>query len=116
MKEKSVKTQKTESLLKELIPEALASFEDSRISSLNITRVDCSRGKYDADVYFYEPYLDEKDAKEVIQHLTKVSNKLTAFTLASTGWYRSPKFHFKYDKSVEEMNRLEELFARIKSE
>ena len=114
MKEKSVKIQKTESLLQELIPEALATLEDSRLSSLNITKVDCSRGKYDADVYFYEPSMDEGEVKEVMKLLSKVSPKITSHTLTSTGWFRSPKFHFKFDKSVDEMQRLEELFERIK--
>ena len=54
---KSIKIQKTESLLKELIPEALSNFEDSRINSLLITDVDCSKGKYDALVYI-SPELD----------------------------------------------------------
>ena len=116
MKQKSIKLQRVESILKELIPEALSSLDDSRVSGLNITDVDCSKGKYDADVYFYTPFLDDNQKKEVLKTLKSASSKLESYTLASTSWYRSPKFHFKYDKKVEELEKMEKLFQRIKSE
>ena len=49
---KSINLQRTESLLMELIPEALSELSDSRINSLPITAVNCKNGKYDAIVYF----------------------------------------------------------------
>jgi ribosome-binding factor A len=52
MKDKSINLQRTQSLLMELIPEALSELSDSRINSLAITEVDCKNGKYDARVYF----------------------------------------------------------------
>jgi ribosome-binding factor A len=116
MREKSIKLQQTESLLKELIPEALATLSDARVNSLNITTVDCSRGKYDADVYFYSPFLDDKEINDTLKVLQIVSSKVGQYTLASTGWYRSPKLHFKYDKKIEQISRINELFDRIKSE
>jgi ribosome-binding factor A len=116
MKNKSVKLQQTESTLKELIPEALATLSDERVNGLTITEVDCSRGKYDADVYIYSPFMDESEINEALKQLRVVSNKIEQHTLAVTGWYRSPKLHFKYDKKIEQVNRMEELFERIKSE
>jgi ribosome-binding factor A len=116
MKTKSIKLQQTESLLKELIPEALSTLGDARVNSLNITEVDCSRGKYNADVYFYLPFLDQQEIKEIDTVLKKVSSKIEQYTLTSTGWYRCPKLHFKYDKKIEQINKVQELFKRIESE
>jgi len=113
-RKKSINLQRVESVLQELIPEALSTFEDNTIKGLSITSVDCSRGKYDADVYFYVTFMSDIEIKEIEKSLKKVSSKVGQYVLASTNWYRSPKFHFKYDKSVDKMSRMEELFARIK--
>ena len=50
---KSINLQRTESLLMELIPEALSNLVDTRINSLPITAVNCKNGKYDAIYHFY---------------------------------------------------------------
>ena len=50
--EAKIKQQKTESILKEIIPEALASLSDERLHGLVVTNVVCSRGRSDAKVYF----------------------------------------------------------------
>ena len=57
---KSVNLQRTESLLMELIPEALSNLDDNRINSLPITAVNCKNGKYDAIVYFDGSDYDKK--------------------------------------------------------
>ena len=49
---KSINLQRTESLLMELIPQALSQLQNSKINSLPITGVNCKNGKYDAIVYF----------------------------------------------------------------
>ena len=48
---KSINLQRTESLLMELIPQALSQLSNSKINSLPITGVNCKNGKYDAIVY-----------------------------------------------------------------
>jgi ribosome-binding factor A len=115
MREKSVKIKKTESLLAELIPEALSSMVDSRVKSVAVTEVDCSKGKYDAIVYVYDSGLSNSEKEEILNQLRKVSSKIKSYCLASTGWYKCPNFTFKFDENVEKMNRMEELFAKIKS-
>jgi ribosome-binding factor A len=115
MKEKSVKIKKTESLLAELIPEALSAMVDSRVKSITVTEVVCSKGKSDADVYVYESGLSDREQEEILNQLKKVSSKVKSYCLASTGWYKCPNFTFRFDKNVEKINRMEELFAKIKS-
>lgn len=115
MKPKSIKIQRTESLLKELIPEALASLAEEGISTLSITEVDCSRGKYDADVYIDPSFLTPAEQTIVLQQLKYASSLIEEYCLAQTGWYRCPRFHYKFDDSVERISRLEKIFDQIGS-
>jgi ribosome-binding factor A len=115
LKEKSIKLQKTESLLKELIPEALGTFDDYRINSITVTDVDCSKGKYDAIVYVYDSSLTKSEKAETIRQLKKVSGAIKSYCLNATSWYKFPSLKFQFDEQVEKTNRLEELFEKIKS-
>jgi ribosome-binding factor A len=115
MREKSIKLQKTESLLKELIPEALGTFSDFRINSLTVTEVDCSKGKYDAIVYIYDSSLTPAEEQETLKQLRKITGAIKTYCLNATNWYKFPELKFKFDRQVEKTNRLEELFQKIKS-
>ena len=84
---KSINLQRTESLLVELIPEALSNLADSRINSLPITAVNCKNGKYDAIVYFDGSDYDKNELKEIVSLLNKANGRLKTHILASTGWY-----------------------------
>ena len=48
MNANEIKRMRTESVLKELIPEALATLEDSILKGLCVTDVECKKGRYDA--------------------------------------------------------------------
>ena len=115
MNNKSVNLQRTESLLKELIPEALAELSDFRINSLTITDVDCKNGKYDARVYFDGTDLSKDELKDVRQLLKKASSRIRSYCLSATGWYKCPNFEFIKDEMVEKNLRMEDLFAQIAS-
>lgn len=112
---KSVKLQKIESLLKELVPEALSNFEDSRINSLLVTDVDCSKGKYDATVYISPEFITKDEQKEILNQLRKAKNTIKANVLNATDWFRCPDFTFKFDDNIDKMNRMNELFKKIKA-
>jgi len=116
MKEKSINLQRTQSLLKELIPEALATLSDSRINSLAITDVDCKNGKYDARVYFDASDINDAELKEVNSLLKKASSRVKSYCLSTTGWYKCPDLTFLKDKDLEKNARLEDLFAQIKKD
>lgn len=116
MKEKSINLQRTQSLLKELIPEALAELSDFRINSLTITDVDCKNGKYDARVFFDASDLDNDELKVVSSLLNKASSRIRSYCLNATGWYKCPNFTFLKDKDLAKNARLEDLFAKIKKD
>ena len=78
---KSINLQRTESLLMELIPEALSELSDSRINSLPITAVNCKNGKYDAIVYFDGSDYDKTEIKEIIASLNTANGRLKTHTV-----------------------------------
>jgi len=116
VKEKSIKLQRTESLLKELIPEALSNLSDSRINSITITDVDCSRGKNDAKVYFDGSDYSKKEIEILKNLLNKANGKIKSYILSVTGWYKCPNFSFYNDELIEKSKKIEELFAKIAKE
>ena len=115
MHDKSINLQRTESLLMELIPEALSSLSDNRINSLPITEVDCKNGKYDARVYFDGSDYDNVELKEIRALLRKASSRVKAHCLNATGWYKCPDFTFEKDNMLEKRKTMDSLFAQIAS-
>lgn len=116
MNQAQIKRLRTASLLKELIPEALASLDDAYLKGLCVTDVECRRGRYDAFVYLDRMMFDEKEQAYVLSHLKQVSGILEEFCRESANWYRAPKFHFKFDDSLEKQNHMDELFEKIEKE
>ncbi len=113
---KSINLQRTESLLMELVPEALSTLSDSRINTLAVTGVDCKNGKYDARVYFDGSDYNDAEIKIIVQLLKKANSRIKSYVLASTGWYKCPNFTFINDTSLEESLHIEALFAKISKE
>jgi ribosome-binding factor A len=110
---KSIHLQKTESLLCELIPEALSSLGDFQINSLAITGVDCKNGKYDAKVYFDGSDFSKEELKEINQKLKKANGRIKSHILSATSWFKCPNFVFEVDETLENSKKLEKLFAQI---
>jgi len=113
---KSVKLKRTESILKEIVSEAIATLDDEILKSLVITEVDCKRGKYDADVYLDQSFLNEEERKYALKHLKKVRGYLENYTLQNESWYRCPKFHFKFDNRFEKKQKIDTLFSKVQKE
>lgn len=116
MYEKSIKLQRTQSLLRELIPEALATLSDTRLNSIGIVDVSCSRGKYHAEVYLTAPFATPKEKGEILRQLRRAEGALRDYCLSATGWFKCPHFHFSFDDSNEEGNRLDVIFKQIQKE
>jgi len=111
---KSIKVQRKESLLKEIIPEVLSQMGDGRIRGLSVVDVVCSRDGSDAKVYLEKSYLNEKEQKEALKKLKQASGYIKTQTLKATGWYKVPNLTFTFDDLLEQENRMEELFEKIK--
>jgi len=113
---KSIKLARVESLLKEVLPEALASLDDEELAGLGVLYVRCAKGKYDAKVYLDKSFYSEKEQNELKKRLKKANGTLKSYVLNATSWYRCPDFHFIFDDEVEKMIHLEKLFKQIEKE
>ncbi len=113
MREEEIKRKRTEARLVELIPEALATMNDSRINGLLVTEVICSRGRYDAKVYLDKSYLNKEEQAEALRQLRVVSKYLSTYIRESEGWFKAPKFTFEFDNQLEEISKIEALFQEI---
>ena len=116
MIEKSVKLQKTEALIKELLIEAFGSLNDPEIRGLTVLDVDCSRGKYNAKVFLDESGMDEAEQNYKHKKLRKSQGFLKQYCAESSGWYRSPDFTFKFDDTLKRKTHIDDLFKKIENE
>jgi ribosome-binding factor A len=115
MTQEEIKRKRVESILKEIIPEALATLSDNRINSLVVTDVVCSRGRSDAKVYLDKSFLDTKEQNEALRQLRKVASYIQNHCKQSEGWFKAPRLTFEFDEHFEKQNRMEELFKQIAS-
>ncbi len=116
MKEKSINLQKTESFLREVIPEALATLGDSNLKSLTVVEVDCKKGKYDAIVYLDPSMLDWEEKTYILKHLKIANSAIKSYISEVSGWYRVPKMKFLFDDTLEKRAKLDTLFDKISEE
>lgn len=75
-----VKLARTQSLLKEILPSALANLSDTRLNALNVVDVRCSRGKYSAEVFLNAPFATEKEKAEILKQLKKAHRLIKEFS------------------------------------
>ena len=113
MNQAEIKRKRTESVLKEVLPEAFAMLDDEQLQNLIVTEVVCSKGRYDSKVYLDKSGIDESEQKEILKKLTKVQGFLKNYIKESEGWYRSPNFKFEFDDHIEYISKIDELFKQI---
>jgi ribosome-binding factor A len=114
--EKSIKLKRVESVLRELIPEAISSLSDSAINNAQVLDVICSRGKYDAQVFLDPSFSNEDEQKQIVKSLSKASSYIENYCKQAEGWYRAPKMKFIFDHTLERQNKLDSLFDKISKE
>ncbi len=113
MTQEEIKRHRVESVLKEIIPEALATLDDTRINSLLVTDVVCSKGRSDAKVYLEKSFLTPKEQGEALRQLRTVAGYIQNHCKQSEGWFKAPRFTFEFDEQLEKVSRIEELFKQI---
>jgi ribosome-binding factor A len=108
-----IKLKRTESILLELVPEAIGSLNDKRLHELNVIEVKCSRGKSDAKVYLDPASFTEEEKKTYLSLLKKARPIIETHCLKDQGWYRCPTFTFEFDEQLKQSQNMEELFRKI---
>ena len=115
MTHEEIKRHRVESVLKEIIPEALASLDDERINGLSVTDVVCSKGRSDAKVYLDTSFLTQKEQGEALKQLRVVAGYIQNHCKQSESWFKAPRFVFEFDHQLEKVSRIEDLFKQIES-
>ena len=115
MTHEEIKRHRVESVLKEIIPEALSSLDDERINGLTVTDVVCSKGRSDAKVFLDTSFLSEKEQREALKQLRTVAGYIQNHCKQSEGWFKAPRFTFEFDHQLEKVSRIEDLFKQISS-
>ena len=113
MTHEEIKRHRTESILKEIIPEALGTLDDARINGLTVTDVVCSKGRSDAKVYLDKSFLTPKEQGEALRQLRTVSGYIQNHCKQSEGWFKAPRFAFEFDEQPEHQSKMEDLFKQI---
>ena len=101
------------SFLKEILNEAFGNLQDSSLNTLEITRVQCSKGKYDAKIFIESSYMSDNEKKTVIQAFKKARPIIQEYVLNATSWHTSPKLSLEFDETLLIQNRLDAIFAQI---
>ena len=116
MTEAQIKIKRTESILLELISEALGSLNDKRLHQISIIDVKCSRGRSDAKVYIDPASFSDDEKREFINLLKKARPIIEDFCMKDQGWFRPIRFTFEFDEQLKKAQSIEELFKKIAKE
>lgn len=114
--EGNIKLQRSQSLLKELVIEALSTLNNSNLNSLSITDVVCSKGKYHAEVFIESSDFSPAEKTLILKELKKAEGILREHILRSSGWFKCPRMSFKFDETLKSSNTLDKLFEQIAKE
>lgn len=108
-----IKRKRTESVLQELIPEALSSLNDNRLHEIDVVEVQCSRGRSDAKVFLDPHYFTKEEQQALLKQLGKARPIIEDHCMKDQGWYRCPKLTFVFDDQLERSQTIEALFKQI---
>ena len=108
-----IKRKRKESLLEQLIPEALNALGDKRLHVLNILEVNCARGLSDAKVYIDPKEYTQKEQNEFHRLLRAARPVIENHCLKEQGWYRCPTLAFIFDEHNKQVQHMEDLFKKI---
>ena len=109
----NIKHQRVESLLQEVLSEALSQLSDTQINSLSITGVKCSKGKQGEEVFIEATDIAQNERKLILHKLNKAQGILKEYVLSSTQWFRAPILHFSFDDTLQNANTLDSIFAQL---
>jgi ribosome-binding factor A len=116
MTQEEIKRHRVESILREIIPEALSTLDDPEINSLAVTEVVCSKGRSDARVYMDTAFVNSEDEEHILRKLNAVSRYIQNHCKQSEGWFKAPYMVFEFDHQAEKIHKIEALFKKIESE
>jgi ribosome-binding factor A len=111
-----IKLKRTESVLVELIPEAITQLSDARLHEIDVIEVTCSRGRSDAKVYLDPHDYSDEEKRFFLKQLNKARPVIEDYCMKDQGWYRCPKLAFEFDDQLKKQQSIEALFKQIEKE
>lgn len=111
-----IKLKRTESVLCELIPEAICQLSDARLYEIDVLDVKCSRGRSDAKVYLDPHDYSDEERRFFLKQLQKARPVIEDYCMKDQGWYRCPKLTFEFDDQLKTQQNIESLFKQIEKE
>ena len=106
---KKIDNKKVESFLKQKIQSSIDMLNNDIFRNIEVTRVECSNGKYDAKVYI----LTKNKFNLVLKELRAANSVIKTNILLDTSWYRCPNFEFKYDDKFDKIQQVEQIFREL---
>lgn len=113
MKQNEILQQRRESFLKEILNEALGNLKDERLNTLEVTRVECSKGKHDAKVFVESSDKDKTEKENIRQAFNRARPLIQDYILNATSWFNAPKLSLEFDESFAIQKRLDAIFTQI---
>lgn len=111
-----IKLKRFDSILGELLPEAISQLSDARLRELDVIEVKCSKGRSDAKVYLDPHDYSENERNEFLRLLAKARPILESYCMKDQGWFRCPTLSFVFDDQLEQSKKIEDLFRQIAKE
>jgi len=116
MNQAQIKKERTESILKEIIPEAISQLNDERVHGIGVVEVVCSKGRSDAKVYLDPAFILDEEKPIIVKQLNKARYTIENHCKMEQGWYNCPNLSFEFDTQLEHVNKMDNLFAKIEKE
>ncbi len=113
MTQAEIKVKRTESILQELIPEALSFLNDTRMHELDVIDIKCSRGRSDVKVFINQSYFTNEELKFYNKQFKKITPIIEDYCMKEQGWFKSPKLTFLFDTQLQKSQDIEKLFKCI---
>jgi ribosome-binding factor A len=111
-----IKLKRTDSILQELIPEAISQLNDARLHELDVIEVKCAKGRSDAKVYLDPHDYSDEERRLFLKQLRKAGPVIEDYCMKDQGWFRCPKLAFEFDDQLKKSQTIEELFKQISKE
>ena len=105
-----------DSVLLELIPEALSQLNDARLRELDVIEVKCAKGRSDCKVYLDPHDYSEVERNDFLRLLRKARPIIETHCMKDQGWFRSPTLTFEFDDLLKQGQKIEDLFKQIAKE
>ena len=108
-----IKMKRFDSVLLELIPEALSQLNDARLRELDVIEVKCAKGRSDCKVYLDPHDYSEAERNDFLRLLRKARPIIETHCMKDQGWFRSPTLTFEFDDLLKQSQKIEDLFKQI---